>query len=211
MFAIRKKTVQALVLLVVTATAMVRCTSSNETVPDKKPEASTAADAVSVERGQYLVSVSGCNDCHSPKIFSKTGFTLDSSRLLSGHPAGSPLPAVNVAALQPGGWLNFTPDLTAVVGPWGLTYSANITSDSATGIGAWTEANFLNAVRKGRHMGLDDGRPIMPPMPWEAVGRMSEADLKSIFAYLKSTPAVSNRVHDPLTPPEVQALAKAKS
>jgi hypothetical protein len=55
-------------------------------------------------------------------------------------------------------------DLTAFVGPWGISYTANLTPDSATGIGAWSEAAFINTIRSGKHLG--NGRDILPPMPW---------------------------------------------
>lgn len=160
------------------------------------------------QRGQYIVMTAGCNDCHSPKIFNDHGFTLDSSRLLSGHPAGSPLPPVEAKALQPGNWILMAPDITAFVGPWGISYSANLTPDSTAGIGAWTEDQFLQTLRKGKHMGLDNGRPLMPPMPWELIGKMTDDDLRSVFAYLKSLPPVKNVVPAP-TPPNV-ALAAVK-
>lgn len=197
------------------------CTSGNSTdtatdsasitpATNASTSAPSADETVSVERGEHLVLVGGCNDCHSPKVMTTTGPNIDESRQFAGHPAGSPLPAVNVAALQPGNWINASGDLTAWVGPWGMSYSANISSDSATGIGAWSEQNFLDAMHTGKHMGLKNGRPIAPPMPWAAVGKLSDTELKSIFAYLKSTAPISNRVPEPLTPPQVMQLAAAK-
>jgi mono/diheme cytochrome c family protein len=203
------KTVQVAVLFAATMLLAVRCTSSSESEPNTTgTSGKQAQSAVSVERGEYLVTAGGCNDCHSPKNFGPQGPMIDSSRLLSGHPADAPLPKIDVASLKPGGWVNFSPDLTAIVGPWGMSYAANLTSDSATGIGAWAEANFIGAMRKGKHMGADNGRPIMPPMPWENLAKLTDDDLKSIFAYLKSTPPISNRVHEPFTPAEVMDMAK---
>jgi hypothetical protein len=49
-------------------------------------------------------------------------------------------------------------------------------------------------MRTGRHMATS--RPIQPPMPWPWVGKATNADLKAIFAYLKSIPAIANRVPD---------------
>ncbi len=91
-----------------------------------------------------------------------------------------------------------------------MSFAANLTSDSATGIGAWSEPNFVNAIRKGKHMGLDNARPIMPPMPWENYNNLSVSDLKSIFAYLQTTIPITNRVTAPYSPDEVRAM-KAKS
>jgi mono/diheme cytochrome c family protein len=158
-----------------------------------------------VKHGKYIVEIGGCNDCHSPKKMTAHGPAVDSSRMLSGHPEGSPLPPVLKSALQPGNWVLMSPDVTAFVGPWGISYSANLTSDSATGIGAWTEGQFIQTMRTGKHLGLEGGRPVMPPMPWEAVGKMSDDDLKAMLAYLKSVPPIKNRVPGPVPPDQAAA------
>ena len=88
----------------------------------------------------------------------------------------------------------FSPDLTAYVGSWGINYSANITPDSTTGIGAWSEHNFITAIRTGRHAGQDAGREILPPMPWRKFAKMTDEDLKSIYAYLRTVPPIHNQV-----------------
>lgn len=159
-------------------------------------------------RGQYLVTVGSCNDCHSPKIFGPAGFDFDSTRLLSGHPAGDPIPKVDLKALQPGYWTLFGPDLTTAVGPWGISFSANLTPDSATGIGAWSEETFIKTLRTGKHLGQENGRPILPPMPWQLIAKMTDEDLKSVYTFLQSLPAVSNRVPAPIPPNEVSKLSK---
>ena len=156
--------------------------------------------------GEHLVTICGCHDCHSPKIITEFGPKVDSSKMLSGHPENAPYPKINLDALQPGNWIHFSPDLTTFVGPWGMSFAANLTSDSATGIGAWNESNFVNAIRKGKHMGIDSERPIMPPMPWDNYNNLSDNDLKSIFAYLQTTIPVSNRVHAPYSPDEVRTM-----
>jgi mono/diheme cytochrome c family protein len=84
-------------------------------------------------------------------------------------------------------------------GPWGISYAANLTPHE-TGIKNWTEETFLNIFKTGKHLGLENGRPIMPPMPWEAFKMLSEEDMKAIFAYLKSIPPVDNVV-PAYTPP----------
>ena len=159
------------------------------------------------KRGQYIVMTAGCNDCHSPKIFNDHGFTLDSSRLMSGHPADSPLPPIKAKSLQPGNWVLMAPDVTAFVGPWGISRTANLTPDSTTGIGTWTEDQFIQTLRKGKHMGMDNGRPLMPPMPWELIGRMTDDDLRSIYAFLRTLPPIKNVVQAP-TPPNLALAAK---
>jgi len=154
-----------------------------------------------IERGRYLTVVGGCGDCHSPKIFTQMGPVEDSTRLLSGHPAGETLPAVPADVIGPNGW-GFVGNagLTAFYGPWGTSYAANLTSDEKTGVGAWTEDQFIKAMRTGKHRGF--GRPILPPMPWVNLTRATDEDLKAILAYFKSTKPVGNEVPQPVPPSE---------
>ena len=183
------------------------CQSGNEAKAKEEPlvqGASTTEEAV--KRGQFLVLAGGCNDCHSPKKMTPHGPAIDSSKLLSGHPAGSPMPPIAANALQPGNWALMAPDATAFVGPWGISYSANLTSDSATGIGAWTEHQFIQTMRTGKHLGMENGRPVLPPMPWEGVGKLSDEDLKAMLAYLKATTPISNRVPGPVPPNQVPVV-----
>lgn len=204
------KTIALFFLGLVTLVLVIKCSSRTASSAETLEPETIAEAEVSVERGRQLVIGGACHDCHSPKIMTPTGPKVDSSRILSGHPADGPMPPINLDALQPGSWVLFAPDLTSFVGPWGLSFAANITSDSATGIGAWTEANFVNAIRTGRHMGLESGRPISPPMPWDNYNNMSDADLKSIYAYLMSTRPIRNRVHEPYGPEEVRAMARGR-
>jgi mono/diheme cytochrome c family protein len=157
-----------------------------------------------VKRGEYLVNFGGCHDCHTPKKMGPKGPELDTERLFSGHPeqmAVTPPPALAVP------WLAATVvTMTAWSGPWGISYAANLTADRETGLGAWTEQNFVDTMRTGRHMGR--GRPILPPMPWQMVKNLTDPDLKAVFAYLKTLPTVKNRVPQP-TPPANAAPAPA--
>lgn len=164
-----------------------------------------------LERGRYLITAGSCYDCHTPKKLTPNGPVDDSSRTLSGHPANTPLPPIDPKALQPGNWILLSPDLTAFVGPWGISYPANLTPDSATGIGAWTEEVFIKTLRTGKHLGQENGRPILPPMPWFNLAKMKEEDLSAIYAYLRSLPPVSNRVPAPMSPDEVLAKTAAAS
>jgi hypothetical protein len=148
-----------------------------------------------VKRGEYLVKTSACNDCHTPLKMGADGPEPDWSRLLSGHPAAMSLPAA--PNLPPGPWMaTVSATMTAWSGPWGMSYTANLTPDKETGLGNWTERNFVDAIRSGRHMGR--GRPILPPMPWPAYKNFNDADLKAMFAYLQSIPPIKNRVPDPV-------------
>jgi mono/diheme cytochrome c family protein len=152
-----------------------------------------------VEKGRYLVTIAGCNDCHSPKVFGPHGVALDTARLLSGHPSGETIPEIPVDALGPDKWAAVVNGhLTAWAGPWGVSFTANLTPDVGTGLGSWTEDMFIKTLRTGRHMG--EGRPILPPMPWEMYAQATDEDLKAIFAYLQSLPPVRNPVPDPIPP-----------
>jgi len=148
-----------------------------------------------VARGRDLVWSIGCNDCHTPKKIGPNGPELDTARLLSGHRENANLPSP--PALPEGPWGIVTNmELTAWSGPWGQSYTANLTPDENTGLGIWTEDLFIRALRTGRHMGTS--RQILPPMPWEVYGRLPEEDLKAIYAYLRSIPPIHNRVPVPV-------------
>jgi hypothetical protein len=151
-----------------------------------------------VKYGEHLVTIAACNDCHTPKKMTAFGPVLDSSLLLSGHPAAAPVPEINKKEFETKG-LAVTGDLTSWVGPWGTSFTANLTSDS-TGIGNWREEQFLYAIRNGKLKGLANSRPILPPMPWDMYRHMTDDELKAIFAFLKSTKPVSNVVPQPLPP-----------
>ncbi len=186
------------------------CNSKSEQSDQSKniSEMRSMEDEDLAKRGMYLVTFGGCNDCHSPKNFGPEGVTFDSSRLLSGHPATDNLPPFDPAALKPGNYILFSPGLTAAIGPWGISYPANLTPDSATGIGAWDADIFIKTLRSGKHLGQADGRPIMPPMPWESVRNLNDDDLKAVFTYLRSLPPINNRVPNYKNPEEAIALTK---
>lgn len=184
---------------------MVACDSKKE-VENKEASLAPLTKDEYIVKGAYLIKVGGCNDCHTPKLFTEKGMELDTSRLLSGHPAGETLPPVDPRALQPGYWVLFNAHSTAAVGPWGLTYARNLTPHE-TGIKGWQEEYFIKSFRTGKHMGIESGRPIMPPMPWFNLAGAPDEDLKAIFHYLKSIKPVDNAVPEPLSPDEVRKLA----
>jgi mono/diheme cytochrome c family protein len=156
----------------------------------------TKQDAARIERGKYLVTLSGCADCHTPKKLGPHGPEDDLTRWLSGHPEEPQLPPP--PALGDGPWFASTAGLTAWAGPWGVSYAANLTPDVNSGLGIWTEDMFLKTMRTGKHMG--SGRDILPPMPWQNLKAVHDDDLKAIFAYLRSLPPISNHVPSPLGP-----------
>jgi len=148
--------------------------------------------------GEHLVVIAGCNDCHTPKKMTAFGPVLDSARWLSGHPAQNPLIDVDRKELESKG-LAVTSDLTEWVGPWGVSFAANLTPDP-TGIGSWDEAQFMYALREGKFKGLPGARPLLPPMPWEMYRHMTDDEMKAVFAYLKSLKPISNLVPAPIPP-----------
>jgi mono/diheme cytochrome c family protein len=155
-----------------------------------------------VARGRYLVTIAGCNDCHTPFRNGPSGPEPDMSRMLSGHPQDLVMPPAPRLDADP--WLvTVAGSNTAWSGPWGVSFTANLTPDRDTGLGRWTLQNFREAIRTGRHMGR--GRPILPPMPIMMYKHMTDEDLAAVFAYLQSIPAISNQVPEP-RPPE-QAFA----
>jgi hypothetical protein len=152
-----------------------------------------------VERGKYLVMAAGCNHCHSPKVLTPMGPVPDTTRLLSGAPAGNPIPQMPKGVLAADQFaVAATADLTTWIGPWGVSFAYNLTPDPATGIGNWTEDLFINTLRSGKFMG--QSRDILPPMPWQDIGRMSDDDLKAMFAYLKSLKPINNPIPAPIPP-----------
>lgn len=157
---------------------------------------SPAEGADKVARGRYLVTTSGCNDCHTPWKMGPKGPEPDMSRMLSGHPEDMALPP----APQPQGpWIIAgAATNTAWSGPWGVSFTANLTPDAETGLGKWTQRNFSETIRIGRHMGR--GRQVLPPMPIPAYKNFTDADLEAIFSYLQSIPSVKNHVPEPLPP-----------
>lgn len=176
--------------------------------PDRPASAEAAVEVAAfhpdaVARGQYLVTIGGCNDCHTPWAMGDNGPEPDMTRMLSGHPASLEMPPAPAAA---GPWVwNGAGTNTAFAGPWGVSFAANLTPDENTGTGIWTEETFINTIRSGRHWG--QSRPILPPMPWFNYAKMTDEDLKAVYAYLRSIPPVHNRVPEPLPPAGVPTVA----
>ena len=153
-----------------------------------------------VQRGKYLVTVAGCNECHTTKTFGPDGPQPDTSRLLAGHPEQMKMPPPPRLPPHEPWAVVASPTLTAWSGPWGVSFAANLTPDQNTGLGTWTKEMFVTAMRTGKHMGVS--RTILPPMPWQDFARMSDADLDAIYQYLRTIPPVVNHVPDPVPPPD---------
>ena len=152
-------------------------------------------------RGQYLMSTSACMDCHTPWKLGDKGPEPDTTRLYSGHPEQLKMPPA--PTLPEGPWvMTAGATNTAWAGPWGVSFTANLTPDIETGLGRWSEADFIRTIRTGRHMGR--GREVLPPMPIAVYNHFTDRDLKAIYAYLRTIPPIRNKVPDPV-PPAPQA------
>jgi hypothetical protein len=193
----KKITTSAAIIAVAITFAAVLATntlSAGKTVPEVKPNPQDR-----IARGQYLVTIGGCNDCHTPFKMGPNGPEPDMSRALSGHPQDFVMPEPP-AALGKGPWLwAGAATNTAFAGPWGVSFARNLTPDQVSGIGIWDEALFMKTIRSGRHWGT--GRPILPPMPWFNYAKATDEDLKSIYAYLRSLPPIRNEVPDAVIAP----------
>ncbi len=156
-------------------------------------------DQKQIERGKYLVDFGGCHDCHTPKLFTAQGPHPDMSKALSGHPDSVKVPDLPDGVLGPNKWgAVASNNQTAWQGPWGVSFAANLTPDDKTGIGSWTETQFVKSMRTGKHFG--EGRNILPPMPWFSLAILTDEDLNAIFQYLKSLKPIENKVPQPIPP-----------
>jgi mono/diheme cytochrome c family protein len=177
----------------------------SEAATDKRAARTTddkATKPSEVEHGKHLVLVSGCTDCHTPLKMGERGPEPDMARALSGHPAQMVMPPV--PELPPGPWIGvMSATNTAWAGPWGVSFTANLTPDPETGTGKWTKQMFIDSIRNQKHLGA--GRPLLPPMPASQYANYSDDDLGAIFAYLQSLPPIKNAVPQPLPPKQVAA------
>ena len=143
----------------VLAVALASCTKTSTTTSSDSTATAAMTPDQKVARGKYLVSVLGCNDCHTPGGLYGAP---DMNRMLSGSELG---------------W----------TGPWGTSYPANLTPDSTTGIGNYTEDDIVTAIRTGHKK---DGAPILPPMPWPIYANLTDEDAYAVAAFLKTLPPV---------------------
>lgn len=154
-----------------------------------------------IAQGRKLAMIGGCGDCHTPKNFAPGAPPMqDSTRMFSGHPTTEPQPAWSPDDMQRAVAATTNGMLTAWAGPWGVSFAANITPDTTTGIGEWTEESFILAMRTGKHQGFSSSRNILPPMPWENLKGLSDQELRALWLYLRSIPPVRNEVPLPIPP-----------
>lgn len=182
--------------LLVSATVLTRAVSPAQADQTAPP----AADAALVARGEYLVQTMGCNDCHTPWKMGPNGPEPDMSRALSGHPSDMVMPPAPALPAGPWLWIGAATN-TAFAGPWGVSFTANLTPDKETGLGDWTYDMFIQTMKTRRHQGK--GRPVLPPMPTQIIAAAEDREARAIFAYLQSLAPVRNRVPAPIDPPVV--------
>lgn len=173
------------------------CTDSKKHI-DKDYTTVAAKSADVVKHGEYLVTIMGCNDCHSPKRMGANGPEIIPELMLSGYPSDRPIMKFTDPLIKEG-FSMFYPDLTAAAGPWGISFSGNLTPDE-TGIGNWTVEQFKKAITQGKYKGLDSGRMLLPPMPWQGFTSLTDEDVNAIFMYLKSIKPVKNIPPPPVSP-----------
>lgn len=128
------------------------------------------AEMATAARGKYLVNLAGCNDCHTPGYFFGKP---DMARFLGGSEVGFEIPGL------------------------GVFHGPNVTPDKDTGLGGWTDAQVATALTTGKR---PDGRELAPIMPWHAFANLTPEDVSAIVAFLRSIPAVSNKVPGPFGP-----------
>ncbi|MGH9367475.1 MAG: diheme cytochrome c-553 [Thermoanaerobaculia bacterium] len=173
--------------------AVARLSGADANANPAKPEAGAR-----LGRGKYLVTIQGCDDCHTPWKMGESGLPEpDMTRRLSGHPEAMKMPPPPATS---GPWIwSGAATNTAFAGPWGVTYASNLTPEQNTGFGIWTEEMFVKAMRTGKHFGTS--RPIQPPMPWANYSKMTDEDLRCVFVYLRTVPPIVNHVPDYEEPP----------
>ncbi|HYI08105.1 MAG TPA: diheme cytochrome c-553 [Thermoanaerobaculia bacterium] len=187
-----------IVLAAIAVAGTLTATTAKRTAAKNEQIAEAAARKAVVKRGEYLVNIGGCNDCHTPFKMGPNGPEPDRTRLLSGHPEGLQMPPAPKLPNGPWVWIGAGTN-TAFAGPWGVSYAANLTPERLTGIGIWNEETFIRTIRTGRHWGVS--RPILPPMPWQNVAGLTDSDLKAVYSYLRSIKAIKNQVPDAVVAP----------
>ncbi|CAM4351471.1 c-type cytochrome [Cytophagaceae bacterium 50C-KIRBA] len=178
--------------------ALTLASCSSQENKAEKPAISVNSEKEIIQRGEYLVTTMGCNDCHSPKKMGPKGPEIIPELLLSGYPSDRPIVKFDSPLIKQG-FAQLYPDLTAAAGPWGVSFAANLTPDES-GIGNWTEDQFKMALTKGKFKGLDQERMLLPPMPWFNFVHLKDEDAHAMFQYLKSLKPVKNVVPSPISP-----------
>lgn len=186
---------QRITIIVITVASLAVAATIGATARKTGTKKADQIAKAKVARGAYLVNIGGCNDCHTPFKMGPNGPEPDMSRELSGHPESLKMPPAPKLGNGPWVWSGAGTN-TAYAGPWGVSYTANLTPDRLTGIGIWSEEMFVKTIRTGRHWGVS--RPILPPMPWQNYRHMTDEDLGAVYAYLRSIKPIRNQVPEPI-------------
>jgi cytochrome c553 len=186
----------AIILTAVLSTASLQAEPEAEARKAAAGGSATPGKTEQVARGKYLVDIMGCHDCHTPMKLGPNGPEWDMTRALSGHPEQLVMPP---APVQQAPWMaSLAMTMTAWNGPWGTSFTRNLTPDKETGLGDWTVEEFIATMKTGRERGK--GRPVLPPMPVQNLKALSDTDIRALFAYLQSIPAIKNRTPQPIEP-----------
>ena len=193
--------VSAVLLTALISTATVGAEDAGGVAEPKTVSGNAAGDpakATQIARGKYLVDIMGCHDCHTPMKMGPKGPEWDMTRALSGHLEEMVMPPAPAPA---GPWVaSSAATFTAFASPAGTVFTRNLTPDKETGLGDWTVEEFIATMKTGRERGK--GRPVMPPMPVQNLAALSDPDIRALFAYLQSLPAIKNRTPQPIEPAE---------
>ncbi len=144
--------------------------------PDPVPGSFAPDNLFQVQRGEYLVELLGCGSCHTDGALEGVP---DFDKALAGS-------SIGIAFSNPMG--DHRP---------GIVFPPNLTPDPETGLGAWTDKQIADAVRMGA--GRHTSRRIVI-MPWQGYAKMTEEDVVSIVAYLRSIEPVEYAVPDEVPP-----------
>jgi mono/diheme cytochrome c family protein len=146
----------------------ISCNGDKDTKKEARKE-SAGSTKGNAENGEYLVTIAGCLDCHSQRQF----------EFFSGP--------IRKGTEGMGGALF---DNKLMVMP-GAVYARNITSDTATGIGNWTDAEVIRAVTQGISR---NGDSLFPLMPYDHFSKLEKQDLLDIIAFIRTLPPIENKV-----------------
>jgi hypothetical protein len=174
------------------------CKKEPATAPEVVAESLEPSEEDVIAHGEYLVGIMGCHDCHSPKRMGERGPEIIPELMLSGYPSDRPVVKFDNELIKQGFPMLY-PDLTGAAGPWGVSFAGNLTPHE-TGIGNWTEEQFKRAVTQGKLKGMENGRMLLPPMPWPGFSILKDEDVHAIYSYLKSINPVENVVPAPVSP-----------
>ena len=204
----KKISVVTLIILMSLIFIFSRCnqgqTDNSETTKDSTQTQTQAALPAyggfesQVAWGKHIVTIVGCNDCHTPKKMGSAGPEDNMDLALSGSPSQMQGININRKEIESKGLAST--NMLEWIGPWGISYTANITSDSTTGIGNWTLDQFIRTFKTGKYGGAPEGRNLLPPMPWQGIAQMTDDELKAVYTYLESTKPIHNIVPQPQPP-----------